>query len=528
MTTAVVVYGMVSPVASRSTDPTTPLRPSAVTRATPATTGGSTSGTATAARTMLRPGNSTRASSQARGVPRSRQATTVAADATPVIRRASRTAGVASSSRKLPHGVSSTSVTSGTTSSAAASAPGTSSTRGARPSVRGARSVMGASACRGAAETGVGEHLLAVRRGHQVDELLGQPGLLGLLEGRDRVGGRLVLRLRDLDGPDLVTRGHGVGGVDEPGVGLVAGHLGQDGLHVDLEAGRLGGHVVVLDQRGRDLAAGRRLHARDPGDVAAVDVRECRDPGRVGLRGHQHHGVRREDLGVAGERVVRAVHGGGVGGGQHVGGRAVEGLLGQGGGRVERQPDLDAGVVLLEPVRQVGEGPCQRRGGQHRDRGGVAAPTAAVVATAGGERGDRGHQGQSEGKLLHGRSTTTLVDLTEAIAVTPGSRPSSSAASELISETIRYGPQIISTCAITVSLVTLVTMPVSRLRALTAEARVRSRSGCSAIDSASAASSGPGTTVRPSSARVVTRPASIQRRRVSSLTPSSSAASAIR
>ena len=56
--------------------------------------------------------------------------------------------------------------------------------------------------------------------------------------------------------------------------------------------------------------------------------------------------------------------------------------------------------------------------------------------------------------------------------MTPGSRPSSSAASELISETIRYGPQIISTWAITVSFLTFVTIPLSRLRALTAEARV--------------------------------------------------------
>ncbi len=51
------------------------------------------------------------------------------------------------------------------------------------------------------------------------------------------------------------------------------------------------------------------------------------------------------------------------------------------------------------------------------------------------------------------------------------------AASALISDTIRYGPQITSTCAITVSFTTRVTIPASRLRALTALARVRSRSG---------------------------------------------------
>ena len=39
-----------------------------------------------------------------------------------------------------------------------------------------------------------------------------------------------------------------------------------------------------------------------------------------------------------------------------------------------------------------------------------------------------------------GISTTTFVDLIEATARTPGSRPSSSAASRLISETTRCGP----------------------------------------------------------------------------------------
>ena len=48
---------------------------------------------------------------------------------------------------------------------------------------------------------------------------------------------------------------------------------------------------------------------------------------------------------------------------------------------------------------------------------------------------------------------------------TPGSRPSSSAASRLISDTTRNGPACISTWAITVSRVTLVTMPRNRLRA---------------------------------------------------------------
>jgi hypothetical protein len=121
-----------------------------------------------------------------------------------------------------------------------------------------------------------------------------------------------------------------------------------------------------------------------------------------------------------------------------------------------------------------------------------------------------------------------LVDFTDTMARTPGSRPSSVAASALISETIRKGPQVTSTWAITVSRTTRVTMPESRLRALTAAARSGTRWGWSANVCASTARSGPAITAGPVEESAASRPASIQRRTVSSLTPSSSAASAIR
>ena len=60
----------------------------------------------------------------------------------------------------------------------------------------------------------------------------------------------------------------------------------------------------------------------------------------------------------------------------------------------------------------------------------------------------------------------TLVDFTTAVAALPTSRPSSSAASRLISETTRNSPQTISTWAITRSRVMPTTMPGKRLRAL--------------------------------------------------------------
>ncbi len=72
-TTPHVVNGKLKPVSSRIGSPSRPLRPNAVRSATPATTGGSTRGTDTSARSTPRWGRSTRASTQARGSPSTRQ-----------------------------------------------------------------------------------------------------------------------------------------------------------------------------------------------------------------------------------------------------------------------------------------------------------------------------------------------------------------------------------------------------------------------------------------------------------------------
>ena len=58
-----------------------------------------------------------------------------------------------------------------------------------------------------------------------------------------------------------------------------------------------------------------------------------------------------------------------------------------------------------------------------------------------------------------------MVALTTATARLPGSSFNSRAASVLISETTVCGPHCISTCVITLSLITLVTKPTKRLRA---------------------------------------------------------------
>ena len=96
-----------------------------------------------------------------------------------------------------------------------------------------------------------------------------------------------------------------------------------------------------------------------------------------------------------------------------------------------------------------------------------------------------------------------------------------------MSETRRNGPACSSTCDITVSDTIRVTRPGSRLRAELEPAA--GSSGVFARSTASAARSVPAITLRPaSSSDAVRAPESTHRRTLSSLTPSSSAASLIR
>ena len=90
----------VIPNASSSGPPTRPRRPNADSSATPPTTGGSTSGTITSARTTDRPGKSTRASDQASGTPTRNTTPRAASEVTSESRSASRIAGLVSWPRK--------------------------------------------------------------------------------------------------------------------------------------------------------------------------------------------------------------------------------------------------------------------------------------------------------------------------------------------------------------------------------------------------------------------------------------------
>jgi hypothetical protein len=115
-----------------------------------------------------------------------------------------------------------------------------------------------------------------------------------------------------------------------------------------------------------------------------------------------------------------------------------------------------------------------------------------------------------------------------AVATEPGSRPSSVTASVEMRLTMRYGPHCISTWLMTVSEMTLVTIPVRWFRALRRpEPRSRRPSSLPASTNV-AASSAPSTTrAPPASLRSDRRPCSTHRRTVSSLTLSSAAASLI-
>ena len=73
MTTASGVNGIVSPNQESRYRPTNPVRPNASSSATPPTTGGSTSGRVTRARSRRWPGKLVRASTHASGTPTTRE-----------------------------------------------------------------------------------------------------------------------------------------------------------------------------------------------------------------------------------------------------------------------------------------------------------------------------------------------------------------------------------------------------------------------------------------------------------------------
>ena len=129
-------------------------------------------------------------------------ATTVIADVSPVSHSASRTASVPSCSRKVPHGVSSTSVDERERPAASRPGPpGTTRTSGGRP--RGRRGATSAVTAR--PEAGVGQHLPAVVGAHQVDERRAEVGIAST--GRAWRSGTTSPRRRRRGSSKLCDRG---------------------------------------------------------------------------------------------------------------------------------------------------------------------------------------------------------------------------------------------------------------------------------------------------------------------------------
>src|SRR5450631_149549 len=404
--TPAVVNGNVMPVHSSRSRPRMPWRPKARSRATPPTTGGSTNGSVTRARSTEIPRTRERARTQANDTPNTSDTAVAALAHTNDNLRASRTWLSANSRGRPRQGARTRSPAKGTSRNSAASNAGTPSGHGivpraciARASCRerwagpcppGGRSmeVMAASASvlqwprSGLGEPGSGQDGGAGRRQDVVGELLGG-GLVGRPgQDGDRVLGRGVDALGDLDAPDLGTSGPHVGDVDDPGINLAQGDLGQNNLDVNLLSDRGHGEPGVGEDlggcsaaRNGDLTQGH-LHA------GLGQVGQLGDVGGVLWGNRDLHDVAGEVLRGAGPSGLDdPVHVPGAGRGKDVGGCTLGDLSREAGARTEVEYDVGAAVGGSELLTELGErlpqGGCgedvdsasHRRGAQHRRRG---------------------------------------------------------------------------------------------------------------------------------------------------------------
>ena len=143
MTTAVAVKVRRIPVRSASGSPTNPCEPNAVSRATPATVGGSTIGRSTRASSTERPRARVRASQYATGVPRTTarvvESVAVHSESTSALRTGP---DVASSQTRPSESARALSPTNGSANASANTSPSTSSSARPTISARGERSAI--------------------------------------------------------------------------------------------------------------------------------------------------------------------------------------------------------------------------------------------------------------------------------------------------------------------------------------------------------------------------------------------------
>ena len=186
-----------------------------------------------------------------------------------------------------------------------------------------------------------------------------------------------------VDALGLVAGGHDVGGVDDAGVGLTGGHLGDDALDV---LPRATAGVTVTPAAVKHLLgvlADRHLGcAGDERDAGLGQVGDARDALRVARADDDLQLVGGEDHRLAGVAagVGELRHVGLVGRGEHVGRRALLICVTSADEAAKLNVTLASGLAALNAVpislKAVGE----RRGGEHRDRAGHRCRRAVVVA----------------------------------------------------------------------------------------------------------------------------------------------------
>src|SRR6266540_3440528 len=376
-------------------------------------------------------------------------------------------------------------------------------------------------------ESEVPQRLLRGLRPEELHPRLGCAGVLTVLDDPDRVRRDHVEPVGDLHATHGALGRLHVRDVDDAGVRLAQRHLAHGRLGVLLRGRGVDGDARLRERLRRVLPARHLIGAEHHDQPRLREVGEALHLLRIALLDHDLEPVpgerNRRQRDVA--RVDGFLEVGLVGGREHVGGRTLTDLRCEVRGRVEVELHRHVRVALLELLGDRAEGLGQRRRCEDGDL--ARRLLARTRRLRGHQERDGRERRQRASHRPPGTSITTLVALTAATARSPGARPSSSAASLVISETTRCGPAWISTCAATLSLTTRVTIPRNRLRA--DWPTIAPGSGALACPAASSASAAPSTTrCPPPVRRVGRRPSSPQRRTVSRLTPSSSAACPIR
>src|SRR5919201_2798725 len=252
-----------------------PLRPKAVSRATPPTTGGSTIGSTVNARSTARPGKATRARIQASGTPNAIAMAVADSEASSDRRRAVSDSVEVSRAAASVQGARSSRPSSGSRKKATPSPASTVKAGGAEGRPRSGR------------EEAVGsKRLLAVslRIRYSVedvgDERLRERNVGRFFENRDRIARHHVETVGNVH--SLEAAGSlDVGDVDDAGVGFSQRHLAEHRLHVGFLAGSFHAYSSALQRLGGITTAGYGRGAEYQHKARTRQVLKTADVARV-------------------------------------------------------------------------------------------------------------------------------------------------------------------------------------------------------------------------------------------------------